>query len=144
LLHCGISPIYAEPVTIISYTNSLLWNSAKFIDHVLQPLTQSYEDYIQTSFTKFTATHFLGNTSLATVNVETSFLPIPQSEVLDLLYNELYESYYNLNGSYRLTYTGLMPLVQPVLLQPYRFLRVNFSFVLGNKTTKNMLHVKKK
>jgi len=91
LLHCGISPIYAELVTIISYTNSLLWNSAKFIDHVLQPSTQSYEDYIQTSFTKFTATHFLGNTSLATVNVETSFLPIPQSEVLDLLYNELYE-----------------------------------------------------
>ena len=123
---------------------SLLWNSAKFIHHVLQPLTQSYEDYIQTSFTKFTATHFLGNTSLATVNVETLFLPIPQSEVLDLLYNELYESYYNLNGSYRLMYTGLMPLVQPVLLWPYRFLRVNFSFVLGNKTTNNMFHVKKK
>lgn len=76
-------PLYPTP-------NSLLLNSAKFVDHVLQPLTQSYEDYIQTSFTNFTATHLLGNTSLATVSVETLFLPIPQSEVLDLLYNELY------------------------------------------------------
>jgi len=34
---------------IIAHTNSLLQNSAKFTDHVLQPIAQSYVDYMKDS-----------------------------------------------------------------------------------------------
>lgn len=33
----------------VSHTNSLLLPTATFIDHILQPLAQLYEDYIQNS-----------------------------------------------------------------------------------------------
>lgn len=131
---------------IISYTNSLLSNSAKFVDHVLQPLTQSYEDYIQTSFTNFTATHFLGNTSLATVSVETIFLPILQSEVLDLLYNELYAKWELLQFEWKLltrvhraNATGAASIAMAI-----QAFEGEFFLSFGNKTTKNMFQVKKK
>ena len=78
----------------ISHTNSLLQNSAKFIDHVLQPIAQSYPDCIKDSADLIRQLQYLTfpkDTILATIDVESLFPSIPQSEVLDLLYNELHE-----------------------------------------------------
>ena len=78
----------------ISHTNSLLSNSPKFIDHILQPIAQSYEYCIQDSsdlIRQLQQLTFPEDTILVTIDVESLFPSILQSEVLDLPpYNELH------------------------------------------------------
>jgi hypothetical protein len=50
----GIPPL--RP--IVSHTNSLLSSSAKFIDHVLQPLARAYPDYLHSTFLTTTLTTY--------------------------------------------------------------------------------------
>lgn len=76
---------------IISHTNSLLQNPAKFIDHILQPIAQSHPDIIKDLADLIRQLQYLTfpkDIILATIDVESLFPSIPQSEVLDLLYNE--------------------------------------------------------
>ena len=83
----GIPPI--RP--IISHSNSLLSHTAQFINHVLQPLAQHYEDYIKNStdliiyLEEFTATEDI---ILVTLDVKS---PIPQQECLNIVHGEMYK-----------------------------------------------------
>ena len=78
---------------IVSHTNSLLSPTAKFIDHILQPLAQLYEDYIENSTSLILQLEELtipDNVILVSIDVETLYPSIPQSECLDIIYNEMY------------------------------------------------------
>ena len=66
--------------------------TAKFIDQTLQPLAQSYEDYIQNSTSLIVRLETLEipeNAILATVDVESLYPSIPQTEWLDIVYNQM-------------------------------------------------------
>ena len=78
---------------IVSHTNSLLSLTAKFIDHVLQPLAQLYEDYIQNSTSLILQLEDLtipDNAILVSIDIESLYPSIPQSECLDIIYNEMH------------------------------------------------------
>lgn len=124
----GISKIHREftkflPLRpIVSQTLSLLSPSAKFIDHVLQPIARSYPDYLHDSSTLSVTLQDLtvpDNTILVTMDVTS--LSIPQEECLQVIYNELHTNrhllafdpnlvikllHVNMNNTY-LTFGGL-------------------------------------
>ena len=80
---------------IVAQCNSMLAPSAKFIDHVLQPLSQSYSDYLHNSTSLITLLedlHVPDEAILVTVDVESLYPSIPQSECLDIIYNEMQEN----------------------------------------------------
>ena len=79
---------------IVAQTSSPLTPSARFIDHVLQPLAQSYNDYIKNS------THLIlrlkdmdipENSVLVTIDVESLYPSIPQTECLKIIYEQMQE-----------------------------------------------------
>ena len=78
---------------IISQSASLLSPSAKFIDHVLQPIACAYPDYLRNS-TSLVHTlqdlHVPDEAILVTVDVCNLFPSIPQTECLNIIYNELH------------------------------------------------------
>ncbi len=77
---------------IVSHTNSLLSNSAKFIDHVLQPLARSYPDYLHNSTTlisTLSTTQIQNETILISMDVNNLFPSIPITECLKIIYNEM-------------------------------------------------------
>lgn len=77
---------------IVSQTNSLLSLTAKFLDHVLQPLARSYPDYLHNSTCLI---NILSNmtipkdATLITMDVVNLFPSIPQDECLDIIQQEL-------------------------------------------------------
>ena len=77
---------------IVAQSGSMLNATAKFIDHVLQPLAQSYEDYIQNSTSLIVRLETLEipeNAILVTVDVESLYPSIPQTECLDIIYTQM-------------------------------------------------------
>lgn len=79
---------------IVSQTNSLLSPTAHFIDHLLQPLTQSYPDYLHNS----TALSLLlqdlyipDDSILVTIDVTNLYPSIPQTECLDTVHTEMHK-----------------------------------------------------
>ena len=79
---------------IVAQSGSMLNATAKFIDHVLQPLAQSYEDYIQNSTSLIVRLETLEipeNAILVTVDVESLYPSIPQTECLDIIYTQMIE-----------------------------------------------------
>ena len=79
---------------IVSQCNSMLNPTAKFIDHVLQPLAQSYPDYIHNTVALSLILQDLtvpDDAILVTVDVTSLYPSIPQSEALHLIYNEMYK-----------------------------------------------------
>ena len=79
---------------IVAQTNSILSLSASFIDHVLQPLARSYPDYIQNSTVLSLQLQDLqvpDDSTLVTVDVTSLYPSIPQTECLDVIYNEMYK-----------------------------------------------------
>ena len=82
---------------IISHLSSLLSPSAQFIDHVLQPLAMSYQDYIQNS-TALTLhlqdTTVPDHAILVTVDVTNLYPSIPQSECLSIIHVEMHNKFY--------------------------------------------------
>ena len=77
---------------IVAQSSSLLTPTAKFIDHVLQPLAQSYEDYIQNSTSLILHLQTLEipkNAVLVTVDVESLYPSIPQTECLKIIYEQM-------------------------------------------------------
>ena len=79
---------------IISQSNSPLQPSAKFIDHVLQPLSQSYPDYIQNSSSLIKILDNMSipaNAILVTIDVTNLYPSVPQSECLQIIYEEMFK-----------------------------------------------------
>ena len=95
----GIPKIHKEynrlpPIRpIVSHSGSLLCASATFIDHVLQPLAHSYDDYLHNSTTLISSLQSLclpDDAILVTIDVESLFPSIPQDECLSIVYNEMF------------------------------------------------------
>ena len=79
---------------IVSQCNSTLNPTAKFIDHVLQPLAQSYSDYLHNSAALSLILQDLkvpDDVILVTVDVASLYPSIPQTEMLQTIYNEMHK-----------------------------------------------------
>ena len=77
---------------IVSHVNSLLSPSAKFIDHVLQPLARSYCDYLHNSTELVHHLMMLKipeETTLVCLDIVSLFPSIPQTECLQVLCDEM-------------------------------------------------------
>lgn len=77
---------------IVAQSNSPLTPSARFIDHVLQPLAQIYPDYIEnsTSLILQLQNKFIpDNAILVTIDVTSLYPSIPQTECLQIIYEEM-------------------------------------------------------
>ena len=78
---------------IVSHSNSLLSPSAKFIDHLLQPLARTYHDYLHnsTALLRLLQTAFIPDHAiLVTIDVEGLYPSIPQDECLSIVYDEMH------------------------------------------------------
>ena len=79
---------------IVSQTNSLLGPTARFLDHILQPLAQSYDDYLHNSTALSLQLQELiipDDTFLVIIDVENLYPSIPQSDLLQVIYNEMFK-----------------------------------------------------
>ena len=77
---------------IVSQTLARLTPSATLIDHLLQPLAQSYPDYLHNSSSLSQLLQDLqipDDSILVTVDVTSLYPSIPQSECLNIVYNEM-------------------------------------------------------
>ena len=82
---------------IISQSCSPLMPSARFIDHVLQPLAQSYTDYLKNSTSlilQLKDMYIPEDAVLVTVDVKDLYPSIPQTECLRIIYQEMLERRY--------------------------------------------------
>ena len=78
---------------IISQSASLLSPTAKFIDHALQPIASSYSDYLSNSTSVILSIEDLyipDEAILVGIDVNSLYPSIPQTECLDIIYNELH------------------------------------------------------
>ena len=78
---------------IVTQCNSILKPIAQFIDHILQPLAQSYPDYLHNSTVLsqiLQNLHVPDDAILATVDVKSLYPSIPQTEMLQVIYDEMY------------------------------------------------------
>lgn len=72
----------------------MLSKTAQFIDHVLQPVAQSYEDYIKNStqlISILESLTFTNDIVLVTMDVTNLYPSIPQQECLNIIYKEMFE-----------------------------------------------------
>ena len=79
---------------IVSQTESPLSHTAQLIDHVLQPLAQVYPDYLHNSTSlviKLQDLHLPKDCILVTIDVESLYPSIPQTECLQTLYTEMHK-----------------------------------------------------
>ena len=79
---------------IISQSSSLLAPIAKFTDHLLQPIANTYPDYLSNSTSlllDIQDLHVPDDAILVTMDVNSLYPSIPQTECLELIYNELHE-----------------------------------------------------
>ena len=77
---------------IVAQCNSMLTPITKFIDHVLQPLSQSYLDYLQNSTSLVGILENLqipDEAILVTIDVESLYPSIPQGECINIIYDEM-------------------------------------------------------
>ena len=78
---------------IVAHSSSPLVPSARFIDHTLQPLARSYPDYLHNSTSlilQLQDTHVPSNAILVTIDVLSLYPSIPQSECLQIIYDEMH------------------------------------------------------
>ena len=79
---------------IVAQSGAILTPTARFIDHVLQPLARSYTDYIQNSTSlilKLENMHIPKEAILITVDVESLYPSIPQDEMLEIIYEQMHQ-----------------------------------------------------
>ena len=103
---------------IIANSNSILTPVAKFLDHVLQPLAQIYSDYLSssTSLSVLLESVFVpDNAFLVSLDVESLYPSIPQTECLDIVYKEMQNHRYAL-------------LLDPNLIIQLLHICVNFNY----------------
>ena len=77
---------------IVAQSGSPLSPAARFVDHTLQPLAQSHKDYIKHSTTlihRLENIHVPETSVLVTIDVESLYPSIPQSECLQVLNDEM-------------------------------------------------------
>ncbi|XP_064402509.1 uncharacterized protein LOC135348235 [Halichondria panicea] len=96
----GIPKIHKQFTTlppvrpIVSHSNSILSPSASFIDHILQPIARHYPDYLHNS-TLLQKTlqdlHVPDDAILVTIDVESLYPSIPQTECINIIYNEMHK-----------------------------------------------------
>ena len=82
---------------IVSQCSSVLSPSAQLIDHLLQPLAQIYPDYLHNSTSLLLILQDLNvpdDAILVTVDVESLYPSIPQSECLEIIYNEMVDHHH--------------------------------------------------
>ena len=102
--HCHIPQFYGIPKIhkkfsqippvrpIVSQCSSALSPTARFIDHVLQPLAQSYPDYLHNSTALsllIQNLHVPENSTLVTLDVNNLYPSIPQTDMLAVVYDEM-------------------------------------------------------
>ena len=78
---------------IVSQSSSVLSPSAQFLDHILQPIARTYPDYLHNSTSLSLILQDLSvpdDAILVSVDVESLYPSIPQSECLDLIYREMH------------------------------------------------------
>ena len=94
-LHKNFSETGVPPLRpIVSHAISLLLHSSQFVDHVLQPIAQSYEDYLHNSSTlvsKISCIQIPQDATLVCLDVISLFPSIPQLECLNIIYQELHK-----------------------------------------------------
>ena len=103
---------------IVAQSCSPLAPSARFIDHVLQPLAQSYDDYLQNSTSlilRLQTMHIPDTAVLVTVDVESLYPSIPQSECLNIIYEQMQERRHLL-------------LTDPNLIIQLLYVNINFNY----------------
>ncbi len=79
---------------IVSHSNSLLSHTAIFIDHVLQLLAQSYPDYLHNTTSLITQLETFPvptDAVLVSVDVNSLYPSIPQTECLQIVYQEMWK-----------------------------------------------------
>ena len=79
---------------IVSQSSSILSPSALLIDHALQPLTRSYPDYLHNSTALsllLQDLHVPDNSTLVTIDITSLYPSIPQSECLNIIYDEMHK-----------------------------------------------------
>lgn len=79
---------------IVSQCGSVLKPIATFLDHVLQPLAQSYPDYLHNSTCLSCILQELKvpeNALLVSIDVESLYPSIPQTDMLEIIYQEMSE-----------------------------------------------------
>ena len=79
---------------IVSHKDSLLCHSAKFIDHILQPLARSYNDYLHNSTElvhKLSTLYIKEEVVLVSMDIISLFPSIPQSECIKVIHDEMYK-----------------------------------------------------
>ena len=89
----GIHKQFTRLPPIVSQSSSLLTPSAKFVDHVLQPIASSYPDYLKNSTTlaiTLQNLHVPDDAFLVTVDVSKLYPSIPQTECLAIIYEQLH------------------------------------------------------
>lgn len=77
---------------IVSHTDSLLSHTAKFIDHLLQPLARSYKDYLHNSTElvhQLSTLYISEDVTLVGMDIISLFPSIPQNECLQILKEEM-------------------------------------------------------
>ena len=77
---------------IVSQCNSPLYPTARFIDHVLQPIAQSYPDYLHNSTSLSILLQNLtvpDDALLVTLDVSNLYPSIPQTDMLQTIYQEM-------------------------------------------------------
>ena len=104
LLHTHIPQFYGIPKIhkkftrvppvrpIVSQCNSTLYPTDRFIDHILQPIAQSYPDYLH----NYTSLSILlqnltvpDNALLVTLDISNLYSSIPQTDMLQTIYQEM-------------------------------------------------------
>jgi hypothetical protein len=78
---------------IVAQTNSPLTPTAQLLDHILQPVAQAYPDYLHNSASLSILLQTLEvpeTAILVSVDVESLYPSIPQTECLDIIYEELH------------------------------------------------------
>ena len=79
---------------IVANNNSLLTPTARFLDHILQPVACTYPDYLHNSASLSLQLETLEvpkTAILVSVDVDSLYPSIPQTECLNIIYDELHQ-----------------------------------------------------
>ena len=115
---------------IVSHCNSTLNPTARLIDHCLQPLAQSYPDYLHNSTTMsliLEDLHVPDDTILVSIDVESLYPSIPQAECLNIIYEEMHKQRHLL-------------VLEPNLLIRLLHINVNYNYFEYGTFTFQQIH----
>lgn len=115
---------------IVSQCSSLLNPTARLIDHCLQPLAQSYPDYLHNSTTLsliLEDLHVPDESILVAIDVESLYPSIPQNECLNVIYEEMHKQRH-------------LMLLEPNFLTRLLHLNVNYNYFEFGTLTFQQIH----